>query len=69
MSELGLKSGSKSSKFLPVEIEGITKTLGEWAEHCAISYDVIKIRFIRGKRGIDLISDVRQQGHKIPYKG
>jgi len=50
-----LKEGFKSSKLLPVEIDGTTKTLADWSKDSGISYAVLKTRFSRGVRGADLI--------------
>ena len=62
MSEAKLREGFKSSMFLPVEIDGVTMTLGDWAKHCGLKYHVIKTRYKRGKRGKELITSARAYG-------
>ena len=59
MQEPKLKDGFKSSRYLPVEIEGVTKTLGEWADTCGVEYSIIKTRYIRGDRGDRLVRNAR----------
>ena len=54
-----LREGFKSSKFLPVEIDGVTKTLADWSEDSGISYSVLKTRFGRGVRGVALLKEPR----------
>jgi hypothetical protein len=58
--EAKLKEGFKSSKFLPVEIDGVTKTLEDWSKDSGIDYVVLKTRFSRGKRGADLVKPARE---------
>lgn len=57
--EAKLREGFKSSKFLPVEIDGVTKTLADWSKDSGIGYAVLKTRFNRGVRGSALLKDVR----------
>ena len=59
MSEAKLRDGFKSSMFLPVEIDGVTMTLGDWAKQCGLGYSVVKTRYKRGKRGKELIAPAR----------
>jgi len=54
-----LKDGYKFSKYLPVEIEGVTKTLDEWAKCYGIKESVMKLRYHRGDRGVRLIRNAR----------
>lgn len=59
MQEVKLRDGFKYSRFLPVEIDGVTKTLGEWAKCFGIKESVMKIRYKRGDRGARLVRDTR----------
>lgn len=43
---------------LPVEINGESKTLGEWSKIAGISYETIYRRYSRGDRGVALIREV-----------
>jgi hypothetical protein len=57
--EARLKEGFKSSKFLPVEIDGVTKALADWSTDSGVSYTVLKTRFGRGVRGSALLKEPR----------
>ena len=63
MEDIKLRDGFKYSRFLPVEIDGVTKTLGDWAKCFGIKESVMKIRYKRGDRGARLIRNARH------YKG
>lgn len=43
-----------------MEIEGVTKTLAEWAEYAGIKKTTIYMRYRRGYRGKDLIKPIEQ---------
>lgn len=53
-----IQANNKSNN-LPVEINGESKTIGEWSRITGVGYSTIRQRYLRGDRGVSLIREVK----------
>jgi len=66
-----LQQHNNKSSNVHMTIDGVTRTISEWARHFGIKYSVVKTRYAKGITGIELFaaSPRKPYGRRIEFDG